>query len=42
LDGDVELWSAGHSVSGVRGVLSAGELVDRVRKEYLVAREQAR
>lgn len=37
-----DLWWAGHSVSGVRGVLSAGELVDQVRKEYLAAREQAR
>jgi nitronate monooxygenase len=37
-----DVWSAGHSVSGVHGVASAAELVDRLDKEYRAAREQAR
>lgn len=34
-----DIWSAGHSVSGVGDILSAGALVARVREEYEAARE---
>jgi nitronate monooxygenase len=37
-----DVWSAGHSVSGVHGIASAAELVDRLAKEYHAAREQPR
>jgi len=37
-----DVWSAGHSVSGVHGVPSAAELVERLAKEYRAAREQTR
>jgi nitronate monooxygenase len=33
-----DIWSAGHSVSGVREVLSVGELVDQLAREYELAR----
>jgi nitronate monooxygenase len=33
-----DVWSAGHSVSGVRSVPSAAELVDRLHTEYLAAK----
>lgn len=32
-----EVWSAGHSVSGVQGVPSVAELADRVQREYETA-----
>lgn len=34
-----DIWSAGHSVSGVRAVCSARELVETLRGEYEAARE---
>ncbi|WP_165968074.1 hypothetical protein [Saccharopolyspora elongata] len=34
----VDVWSAGHSVSGVRGCGYAGEIVERLRADYLAAR----
>lgn len=37
-----DVWSAGHSVSGVHGVPSAAELVDRLAKEYQAARQERR
>lgn len=33
----VDIWSAGHSVSGVDAVLSVAELIDRVRHEFEAA-----
>ncbi|MCK1603965.1 nitronate monooxygenase [Bradyrhizobium sp. 166] len=30
----IDIWSAGHSVSGVRSIRSAGELVEEVAREY--------
>lgn len=33
-----DIWSAGHSVSGVREVLGVGEVVDRIAQEYAQAR----
>lgn len=36
-----ELWSAGHSVVGVRNVLDVAELVDRTLREYQSARRLA-
>lgn len=33
-----DIWSAGHSVSGVDAVLGAGELVERTLEEYLAAK----
>lgn len=33
-----DIWSAGHSVSGVRAVLSVADLVAEVEQEYLAAR----
>jgi nitronate monooxygenase len=35
-----DIWSAGHSVSGVEKVQSAGELVERTLAEYVEARER--
>lgn len=35
------LWSAGHSVSGVKGVPRASDVVARLRSEYAVARAEA-
>jgi nitronate monooxygenase len=35
-----EIWSAGHSVSGVTGVLPVAELVERTEHEYRAARER--
>ncbi|MHC4043388.1 hypothetical protein [Bradyrhizobium sp. 23AC] len=32
-----EVWSAGHSVSGVRSVMGATELIDDVAKQYEAA-----
>jgi nitronate monooxygenase len=37
-----DIWSAGHSVSGVRGVLSAQELVSQTKAEFLAASAPAR
>lgn len=34
----VDIWSAGHSVSGVRGRDSAGEIVEQLRADYEAAR----
>ncbi|WP_442790826.1 NAD(P)H-dependent flavin oxidoreductase [Nocardia sp. NBC_01327] len=36
--GGQTVWSAGHSVSGVHGVVPAAEVIDRVRREYHQAR----
>jgi nitronate monooxygenase len=36
-----DIWSAGHSVSGVKGVPSAAEVVTRLRREYAAARGEA-
>jgi nitronate monooxygenase len=36
-----DIWSAGHSVSGVNAVLSVAELVSRTRAEYEDAQTQA-
>jgi nitronate monooxygenase len=33
------VWSAGHSVSGISGILSVAELVDQTRREYGQARQ---
>ncbi len=33
-----DIWSAGHSVSGVRSVCSTAELVQELRRDYLAAR----
>lgn len=33
------VWSAGHSVSGITGILSVAELVDQTRREYDQARQ---
>jgi nitronate monooxygenase len=35
-----DIWSAGHSISGVDKIQSAAELVDRTLAEYLAARDQ--
>jgi nitronate monooxygenase len=35
-----DIWSAGHSVSGVERIQSAAELVDRTLEEYVEARER--
>jgi len=35
-----DIWSAGHSVSGVERIQSAGELVERTLGEYVEARER--
>jgi len=35
-----DIWSAGHSISGVDRIQSAAELVDRTLAEYLAARDQ--
>jgi nitronate monooxygenase len=35
-----DIWSAGHSVSGVTAVQSAAELVDRTLEEYREARDR--
>src|SRR5216684_2055820 len=35
-----DIWSAGHSVSGVERIQSAAELVERTLEEYLEARER--
>ena len=37
-----DIWSAGHSISGVDRIQSAAELVDRTLAEYLAARDQTR
>jgi nitronate monooxygenase len=37
-----DIWSAGHSVSGVDRIQSAAELVDRTLAEYLAARDHTR
>lgn len=37
-----DIWSAGHSVSGVDAVLPVAELVERLRREYEEARAQTR
>jgi len=39
---DPSVWSAGHSVSGVRGITSVGTLVEQVRSEYVAARSGLR
>lgn len=36
-----DIWSAGHSVSGVRGVVSAAQVIEDTLREYEQAREQA-
>lgn len=36
-----QVWSAGHSVSGVRSVVSVAELVERISREYTDARAVA-
>jgi nitronate monooxygenase len=36
-----DIWSAGHSVSGVREVLPAAEIVRRTREEYVAARARS-
>ena len=33
-----DIWSAGHSVSGVRSVPTVAELVDQLAREYAAAR----
>ena len=38
----VDVWSAGHSVSGVRDVTPVAELVGQIRAEYLAAQEATR
>lgn len=35
-----DIWSAGHSVSGVKEILSASALVEQTAREYLAARER--
>jgi len=37
-----DIWSAGHSVSGVTHVQSVAELVDRTLDEYREARDRTR
>jgi nitronate monooxygenase len=37
-----DIWSAGHSISGVDRIQSAAELVDRTLAEYLAARDHTR
>jgi nitronate monooxygenase len=37
-----DIWSAGHSLSGVDRIQSAAELVDRTLAEYLEARDHTR
>ncbi len=37
-----DVWSAGHSVSSVRGVVTVAELVDEIEAEYDAAREATR
>lgn len=37
-----DIWSAGHTVSGVKQVLSAAELVEQTAREYEAARERTR
>jgi nitronate monooxygenase len=33
-----DVWSAGHSISGVTGVMSAAELIERTSQEYEAAK----
>jgi nitronate monooxygenase len=37
-----DIWSAGHTVSGVKEILSAAELVEQTAREYETARERTR
>jgi nitronate monooxygenase len=34
------VWSAGHSVSGVRDIVPVAELVARIESEYRAARDE--
>lgn len=36
-----DIWSAGHSISGVAKLQSAAELIEQTRREYLAAREDS-
>ena len=35
-----EIWGAGHGIGAVKGVVSAAELIDRLEREYIAARER--